>query len=252
MVLSRLTSTNKLGSNKFRFAGLFLLISLFLLTGCSSLYDPEASQEFHTDALILLENHQTVKQTLNLHQASLSKFRFWAAPSRSQATNEKINFYLYTGSDKATLLYSTTVAYPSNQQVSISIPEEIFIPPGSYSIVIQADRTPIWLFGSKLDSYPEGGLYFQDTATGYDLGFSIDFRYTFLSFLSDAKIFLIRFPLFFPLFALLIAPGFLFLKAIKFNLESDSSLRLFLAITVSLSFYPILTSLDYLVWVQVE
>ncbi|MGB9669229.1 MAG: hypothetical protein ACPL0B_02475, partial [Anaerolineales bacterium] len=246
MGLSKLTCTNRLEIRKLVLTGFLILFSNFLLSGCASLYDPESSQELHTDALILLGNNQTASQTIFLPQASLSAFHFWAS-SVSASSNGKIHFSLYAQRDKSILLYSTDVPYPLHQFVNINIPNDLFIPAGFYKVVIQPDSSPIWLFGSKLDSYSQGTLLFENADTGFDLGFSVDYRYTFSSFMDDLKAFITHIYLIIPLFIFLILPGFLLIKLLKVDREADISLWIFLIIAASLSIYPIL--LAWTTWI---
>ena len=248
MGLSKLTCINKLVIRKLAFTSFLVLFFGLFLSGCASLYDPESSQELHTDALILLANNQTASQTIFLPQASLSAFHFWASSSVSSSQNGKIHFSLYAQKDKTILLYSTDVPYPLHQFVDVSIPKDIYIPAGLYKIVIQPDSSPIWLFGSKLDSYPQGTLFLDNADTGFDLGFSVNYRYTFSTFLNDLKAFITNINLIIPFFIFLILPGFLLIKFLKVEKDVDLSLQLFLIIATSLSIYPIV--LAWTTWID--
>lgn len=240
MVLSRHICINKLVIKKRLFVSFLILFSSLFLSGCASLYDPESSQELHTDALILLAEKQAASQTIFLPQASLSAFHFWASPTGSPGQSEKIHFSLYEQRESPVLIYSTDVPYPSRQYVTVNIPKNISIPAGLYKVVIQPDSTPIWLFGSKLDSYPHGTFFFDNADTAFDLGFSVDYRYTFSSFIEDSISFINHIKLIIPILIFLIPPGYLLIKLLKVGSNVDASLQLFIIVTASLSFYPVL------------
>ncbi|GAB4468994.1 MAG: hypothetical protein Kow0088_00610 [Anaerolineales bacterium] len=219
-----------------------ILIGLlgFFLAGCVRLYDPESSHEWHTDIVYVLQSNELASQTIYLSQESLSKISLWVTPTETTAPDTTVTLSIIDLNQAPKFLLSIPQSLNScpSQPCSFSIPPELYLPAGKYAIVLESSA-PISLRGSQLDSYPQGNFSLNNQSTSADLGFTLEYRYTFQSFLVD----LVRIGkgvwIVFPIVAFLITPGLIFLKLIHFPFPRDRSVSFYLILSTSLALIPI-------------
>lgn len=125
-----------------------------------------------------------------------------------------------------------------NAQCAFIIPEDQRLQPGKYAILIESSA-PLHLWGNRLDSYPQGDFSLNGQVTSADLGFSLEYRYSAQSLREDSRRLLQDLWLLFPTLALLIAPGALFLRFVRFPFPGDRSLSLYLILSTSLAIIPL-------------
>lgn len=252
MVLWKLTCAIKLAKSLPPVKFPWLLLIGLLLSGCVSLYDPESSHEWHTDIIYTLQKNEIASQTIVLSQASLSKINLWVTPVEAVPTDARLTLTLIDLSDRPKVVFSLTQPLSACYQgiCTFVIAKNQFIPKGRYAIGIESS-TAIHLWGSLLDSYPQGNFSVNKQETASDLAFSLEYRYTSQSLLAD----LLRFGrdswLLFPSIALLITPGLLVHKLLRLSLPHDQSLSLYLIISTSIAVLAVgmaWTSLFQLRW----
>ena len=252
MVLWKLTCAVKLAKSLPPVRFLWLLLIGLLLSGCVSLYDPESSHEWHTDRIYTLQNNEIVSQTIFLTQASLSKINLRITPIEPVPADARLTLTLIGLNEKPKYVYSLTQPLSACHQgiCTFVIANNQFIPKGRYAIGIEASSA-IHLWGNRLDSYPQGSFSINNQETFSDLAFSLEYRYTRQSFLTD----LLRLGrdiwLLLPSIALLITPGLLVLKLLRPSLPNDQSLSFYLLISTSIAVLAVgmaWTSLFHLHW----
>lgn len=252
MILWKLTCAVKLAKSLPLVKFLWLLVISLLLSGCVSLYDPESSHEWHTDIIYTLQNNEIASQTIVLSQASLSKINLWISPVEAVPADARLILTLIDLSKRPKVVFSLTQPLSACQQgiCTFVIAKKQFIPKGLYAIGIESS-TAIHLWGSLLDSYPQGSFSVNKQETASDLAFSLEYRYTSQSMLVD----LLRFGrdswLLFPSLTLLITPGLLVHKLLRLSLPHDQSLSFYLIISTSIAVLAVgmaWTSLFRLSW----
>ncbi|MCX8061087.1 MAG: hypothetical protein N3D16_00745 [Anaerolineales bacterium] len=240
MALWRLIFAAKLGKPRPP-ANLFWLSALtILLSGCVSLYDPESSHEWHSTHIHTLRSNELASQTLVLKQAALNKITIWASPVENPPADATITLSFIDLNHKPKYLFalSQPLTICQNGQCVFTIPTKHRLQPGTYSILIES-TAPIHLWGNLLDSYPQGKFSINNQDTSGDLGFSLEYRYTFQSLLEDIRRFKQDFWITLPTLVFLFTPGILILRVLRFPLPNDLSIILSIVISTSLAFPPI-------------
>ncbi|MCS6906378.1 MAG: hypothetical protein RML93_00685 [Anaerolineales bacterium] len=240
MSLWKPTCATKLG--KWSLPGSFLgyLILGLFLGGCVNLYDPESSHEWHTDLVHVLQDNELASQTLLLKEASLSKLVLWASPATPPPPGARLTLTLFdlNQTPRYLLSLSQPLSDCREQRCIFTFPENQYIPGGKYAIVLESDA-PVYLWGSLLDSYSQGSFSLNNQPRSADLGFSLEYRYTFQSFWLDSLNFIRNLDLLVPTVALLLTPGTLLLKLIRFPFPYDRSLSVYLILSTSLAAIPL-------------
>jgi hypothetical protein len=244
MVSLKLTCVNK--SVKHKRLVQFSLLGLLsiLLVGCTTLYDPESSQELHTDAVVRLESNQVVTQLIHLPQDSLSSITFWAAGEGTYDTNTSLRISIYKLGKKPRFIYTASLSYPvpPHQTITLVLPKNVNIQKGDYAFILQAGGQPVWLYGCYLNCYPGGSLTFQGTSLDNDLAFSLRFSYTCRTFIQDLPRAFQDIWLVIPIIAFFFAPGFFLISILLRNARWRFSTLFYLSCAISLSLYPLLLS----------
>jgi len=236
MTLWKLTCAVKLAKPLPPVKFLWLLLISLLLSGCVSLYDPESSHEWHTDLIYTLQSNEIASQTIVLSQASLTKIKLWITPIEPVPADARLTLTLIDLNETPKYVGSVTQPLSACHQGTCTffIAENQYIPKGRYALGIEAS-TAIHLWGSLLDSYPQGSFIVNNQESDSDLAFSLEYRYTIQSFYSDLLRLGKELWLLFPSLALLITPGLVVLKLLRLPLPNDQSPSLYLMISTSIA-----------------
>lgn len=215
-----------------------------LLVGCTTLYDPESSQELQTDAVIRLESNQVVTQLIHLPQGSLSSITFWAAAEGTSDSNTSIRISIYMLEEKPRFIYTASLSYPvpPHQTITLVLPENVKTQTGDYAFILQAGSQPVWLYGCNLNCYPDGSLTLKGASLDKDLAFTLRFSYTFGTFIQDLSRALQDIWLVIPTITFFFAPGFFLISILFRDARWHFSTLFYLSCAISLSLYPLLLS----------
>jgi hypothetical protein len=90
----------------------WLLIGLLalLLSGCVTLNDPEASQEYSTSTVGAVSAGQSIGQTFIARRGRLNGITLWFSTGSSQETNATLSFKLFRAGEGAIPVFSTTIS----------------------------------------------------------------------------------------------------------------------------------------------
>lgn len=240
MALWKPISAVKLGKPRPLVNLFWLSILAFLLSGCVSLYDPESSHEWHSDHIHTLQINELASQTLYLNQASLSQITIWASAATPSPSDAKLTLTVFDLNQKPKYLFALSKPFTAcqNQQCVFSIPQDRYLQRGKYAILLEA-TAPLHLWGNLLDSYPQGTFSINNQPTSGDLGFGIEYRYTFQSLLEDTQRLVQDLRLVLPFLVFFITPGLLILRLLRFPLPRDRSMSVYLVFSTSLAIIPL-------------
>ena len=190
-----------------------LFFACLLLSSCTSLRDPEASQEQRTDTVATLNPGIRVGQSFVSRRPRLDGLDIWVHLPPGYSTGKSITARLFLGDDGTTLLAETIIPY---ETAATAYPLKLHFGPQSsqagqaYLLELSSDGSPVSLYGRNEDSYPHGALSYNGIASQADLSFRVSYAYDYQAMLGDFLAWLGKAWLFLPLAALLWLPGAVF------------------------------------------
>jgi hypothetical protein len=159
-----LTSSGAGGLHVRRFLyiiGLLLALQL-LLSGCVTLRDPEASQEYRGDVVAIIGSEQVVGQTFQSRRSGLNGVQLWLRTKPDFTSNDHLIVKLYHAPAGTPLLETVSVPYSS---LTNAFPLSVSFSPRSdpqqqtYYLALKTTGGEIEVFGRAEDAYPWGELF---------------------------------------------------------------------------------------------
>jgi hypothetical protein len=236
---------------QFKFLGL-LILQFFLLTsitGCVTINDPEASQEFTADTVGIVNAQTSLGQSFVSRRPNLNGIALWyTSPSKqSNATNSpvsnRINVRLFHSPAETNPIFSTFITLPASanvSQFSISIPG-LKEPAGqTYFLVLVTDSGSVPISGRLEDAYPNGQAYINLRPINADFAFRLSYDYDPPALLQDLTSYLANSWTIIPLLTLLWLPGWLLLDFSGLRKRLDLGEQTAISIGLSLALVPVL------------
>ena len=239
---------SNLSQNKF--LGLILFLFFFIITtsGCVTLADPEASQEYNSENVGILDTQTSLGQSFISRRSNLNGIKIWVtsqsgpANTASNPQSNTIKVRLYHSVGDETPIFITLAATPTsgnNVPISINIPG-LKDPAGqSYYLLLSVDNGSIQINGRLEDAYPYGQAYNNSNPINADIAFRLSYNYGPPSFLHDIKLYISNIWIIFPLLVLLGLPGWLLLEASGFRTHFDHGEQTAISIGLSLAVVPL-------------
>ena len=222
------------------FAVLFLCLCL---SGCVTLKDPEASQEYSADVVATIEPGQTAGQTIVSRRPRLNQVQLWLRQARPpEQPDSEVVVELYTSPQAEQPLASLPVSYPKitgGLPVTIPIPPQASKPNQSYYLVLKTSDGAVSLLGRAEDAYPLGELWINGQPVDADAAFRLAYDYNLPAMLGDTGKALGKTWLVIPLLLLLWVPGRLLLTIIEDRAQLDWGERSALALGLSMAIVPL-------------
>ncbi len=218
---------------------LALGLAAVLTTGCVTLPDPEASQEFSGHTIGMVEGTQAVGQTLVARRPRLTGVELWlSAPEGAGATSLVFELFHAPGDEQP--LVSQPVAVTGADPTRISFSPQKGPPGQNYYVHLRAAGGVVRVGGRNADAYPGGRAFVDGAPADADLAFRLYYDYDAGAMLGDLAGLLPRPWLALPLAALLLLPGWLLLDLLDLHEPFDSGQRAALAVGLSLAVVALL------------
>ena len=224
---------------------LFLILSI---SGCVTLSDPEASQEYTSDTVGVLDSQTHIVQSFVSRRPNLNGITIWITTPLGQ-TNESssntpnsINAKLYLDSKASSPVFATTIITPAsanNIPITISIPDQKNPGGRTYYLQLTKDAGTIQINGRNEDAYPLGQAYMNEEAIKADIAFRLSYNYDFIALLQDIKQSTGFLWIIAPLLVLLWLPGWLLLELSGFRSRFDFGEQTALSTGLSLALIPV-------------
>src|SRR4030042_1873344 len=228
---------------------IFLLISLMLgISGCVTLADPEASQDYFSDIVAELNPQTTLGQSFISRRPNLDGITLWltASPGQTSESNNAVsntfNLKLFHTAGESTPVFSTTInAGTSNYSVplAISLPDQKNPSGQNFYLLLTNNSGSIQINGRNEDAYPLGQAFVNENAISADIAFRLSYNYDFSALLDDFKLFSANAWIIAPLLILLWLPGWLLLEISGFRFRFDFGEQTAISIGLSLAIIPI-------------
>lgn len=226
-------------------AGLALLLS-----GCVTLKDPEASQEYTGDVVARLSPGQAVGQTLTSRRARLSEVQLWLRQEQMpSAADPYLTIELYHTPDDPEPITRLSLAaseVASHFPVTVQLPIQPGPPGQAYYLRLSVTEGAYAVYGRGEDAYPYGELYLNGSAQPADAGFRLGYDYDRWAFWSDLGVILRSAWLILPLLLIFWLPGRLSLRLVEDQMTLDWGQRVALAVGLSLAAAPV--ALVWITW----
>lgn len=224
-------------------AKIAVLFICLLLSGCVTLKDPEASQEYSADVVATVDPRQTVGQLFISRRPRLNQVQLWLRQARPPVQPDGVVIAeLYTTPEAAQPLVRVPIHYAAivrSLLVTIPLPPQGNEPEQSYYLVLKTTDGAVSVLGRLEDAYPSGELRVNGQPVEADAAFRLGYDYDAAAVASDMGKALSGGWLVLPLLLLLWAPGRLVVSLIEDRLRLDWGERSAMAVGLSMAFVPL-------------
>jgi hypothetical protein len=210
--------------------------------------DPEASQEYNSDAIGILDVKTSLGQSFVSRRPNLNGITLWLTSSSGQANNTQtvfkntINFKLFHASGESTPVFSTTINAPAsgnNVPITINIPNQNNQSGQYYYLLLTINAGSIQVNGRNEDTYPHGQAYINGNAINADVAFRLSYDYDLLAVMQDFKQIIPSSWIIVPLLILLCLPGWLLIDIAGLRPLLDYGECIAITIGLSLALIPV-------------
>jgi len=238
----------------YLFVSLFLLGFVLVSSGCVTMKDPEASQNFSADVIGIVQPGQVIGQTFVSRRPDLNSIELWLRPEPDSHQEGSLTFELFHSPQDSHPLVSRTLSY---QDISTYTPYSIQFSPQhdppnqKYYLRLETENLSVQVLGRDQDVYPHGTVFVNGNPIQADMSFQTSYDYTGSAALSDLWQMLAKLWLVIPLAIGFWIPGRLLLNLTGLERRFDWGERSAISVGLSLALIPILmtwTSLLGLHW----
>ena len=208
--------------------------------------DPEASQDYTADAVVILDSQTNLGQSFTSRRPNLNGITLWISspPPQANTTNisQTINIKLFYSIGDSTPVFSTSINTPAsanNVPISISIPNLGNHGGQSYYLLLNTTSGSIQINGRNEDAYPQGQAFINGNGISADIAFQLSYDYDFSSFKQDLCQFTASSWLILPLLIILYLPGWLLLNIAGIRSRFDFGEVAAISIGLSLAIIPV-------------
>ncbi len=224
------------------------LVVMAGLSGCVTLTDYNASQDYTADVIGTLDAQTSLGQAFVSLRPNLDGITVWITrvPSIGPAAStnvDQLSVSLYLAPGDLVPVYTTTVVLPTtgdNLAITIPTPGQKNPAGQGYYLVLGNSSGTVQVKGRAEDAYPLGQAYANGQPLQADFAFRLSYAYGFASFISDITTSLPSAWLIFPLLAVLWLPGFLLLELSGLRRRYDFGEQVALSVGFSLALIPVL------------
>jgi hypothetical protein len=211
--------------------------------------DPEASQEYNSDAVGTIDTKSVIGQTFISRRPNINGITIWVTVTSDQentfvnANNKVINITLFHTPMDVSPVFSTSILAPTSGKITpltIKVPNQNNPAEESYYIQLTTNSNTIILNGRNEDVYPHGQVYINDQPINADIAFRLSYDYDFAALAQDLWQVLMNIWLVFPLIIILWLPGWLLLEFSGLRIRFDYGEQAALSIGISLALIPII------------
>lgn len=229
---------------------IFLLLILSIsISGCVTMNDPEASQDYTADPLRVLDAQSSLGQSFVSRRPNLNGITIWVTrtTAKTAATPSSdpniLTVKLFFAPENSKPVLSKTVAIPAsgtNLPISITIPNQQNPGGQSYYLLFSNDSGTMQINGRNEDAYPLGQAYVNNKPINADIAFRLSYDYGLASLIADLRNSSISFWLIVPLLFVIWLPGWLLLDFSGLRARFDLGEQTALATGLSLAIIPVL------------
>ncbi len=227
----------------FRWALPVLLISI-LLSGCSTIFDPESSQEYNTDQVGLVNSISKIGQLITSKHPRINGITIWLSrtnPENNDALNN-MTLSIYENQTNENPVATTTVSTRSITQytpIQISFSPITLTDTGTIFIELTSHEEII-VHGRMEDSYSRGQAYHNRVPINADIAFRLTYLYDKYELRDDLNKIRSQMDLLLPILAILFIPGYAIIRLFRLYRIYPASMQLAFSVGFSLTLIPLL------------
>jgi hypothetical protein len=229
-----------------------LLFLALWLGGCASMEDFEAAQPVSKDIIGKVEPGNTIGQSFTLRRAPLTTLELWLRMSeRAADVGSQASLAILESPEASTPLATVQLSYATIQAqtpVIVALPAMDWAEGRSYYLRLEADGTPIWVYGRAEGAASRGQAYVNDQPVPASLAMRFHYRYGWEQLRVDLQAMIQRSGALAIGLLTLMAPGWAYLEWSGLRSRYPLLERLGLACGLSLSLLAIVmvwtTTLD--------
>ena len=219
---------------------------LFLLSGCSNLYDPESSQDQHSAVIANLIVGDQFTQSFTSANPGLSLVEFYVNASPDPVSGAgKFNISLDQGAGELTPISSKEITFTTRLESSaqwIKLQPRFGAENQTYLLSVSAEEGSIQLLGKNENINSNGNAKLNGYTLDADLGIELSYQYGFPILLKDIENILPSTWLILPILFIFLIPGWLLLKLFGLNTRYDFGENIAICLGLNISFFAILLS----------
>jgi hypothetical protein len=173
---------------RFRYVFSLLLTLQLFLSGCVTLRDPEASQEYRGDVVAVVGPERVVGQSFVSRRPGLNGIQLWLRIKPNFSHDDSLVAELYHAPAGTPLLETITVPYSSLTNafpLTISFSPRSDPPQQAYYLALRTSGGEIEIFGRNEDAYPDGELFEAAAPRQADASFRTSYDYNPVAILND-------------------------------------------------------------------
>ncbi len=208
--------------------------------------DPEASQDYTSDAVVIIDSQTDLGQSFISRRPNLNGITFWISspppPANTSSTSQTINIKLFNSIGDSTPVFSSSIYAPasaSNVPINISLPNLGNLAGQSYYLFLSTTSSSIQINGRNEDAYPQGQAYINGNGIGADIAFQLSYDYDLSALVQDLAHLAASSWLIFPLLIILYLPGWLLLNFAGIRSRFDFIEAVAISIGLSLAIIPV-------------
>ncbi len=227
----------------------FLFSTPIITTGCVTLKDPEASQEFKAHVVGFVQPGETVGQSFISRRSRLNGIQLWMRVTDQFTEDGSLQFYLYKSPFDPHPIFQTSISFYEIEQnfpLPLWFPPQIDPPGSNYYILLKTDDGIVQVLGRQEDIYTHGHITKNNKTVDADIGFRLTYDYDLTAIVKDISEGFSKIWLLLPLFAMLWVPGNLLLKLLnkagdyKIEINQDLGTNIALSTGTSIALIPLL------------
>ncbi len=242
-------------SRKTGFKLVFIALYLVLLSGCVTLNDPEASQEYRSDPITEIFTGEVFGQTFVSRRPKFNRVQVWLQIS-PQTLNDQVVASLYhkpTDLKPLARVAITQEDLQKNFPLSIYFPTQENIQGVTYFLQLEITGGKFTVYGRNENQYSPGKAWINNQPQASDAAFRLGYEYNLIDFVID----LFRQPqivlMALCIFWLSWLPGRLGLLLAGLDRQFNWGERTAISLGIGLAFYPIIfiwTGVVHFPWTQ--
>lgn len=224
---------------------LLITLAALLLTGCASLFDPEASQEFNSHQVGVVNPENSIGQEIKFNHRLADSITVWFSQpdSNSTARSGTISIAVYKNVASTTPIFSSTISTASIAQytpVQISLNALVVPETGGLFIEFSSVDSEVIVHGRLEDNYSGGQAHQNRKPINADLAFRLTYRYGVNELSFDIRQLMLSIQPIFQLSLILFLPGYAVVRVFRLNRKFSSPEQLGISVGLSLAIIPII------------
>lgn len=229
----------------FRYRATFPIVICalaLLLTGCVTMADPEASQEYRTEVIAVIGPGESIGQSFISRRPRLNSVTVWLSLLPGEASDAENTPAILTAklySSPSQLRLSQTVSIITAGAQAITFDPQPDLPGQAYIIELKDPSRPVQVLGRGEDAYTNGQANLNSSPIDADMAFRTGYQYGWQAIMQDLASVPSQAGSLLALVLVIFLPGWLVLDTLGLRARFTVGEQAALALGLSLSLIPL-------------